>query len=91
MLDVMNKTQNKKLLAPERGEPERSGGEPNGGANNRAAETAVPNPEVVARSQRHRFSVAPTDPRDDSSSLGIGYLAQWRRASHIPPEKDRSP
>jgi len=58
MLEVMDKTQNKKLLAPERGEPERSGGEPNGGANNRAAETAVPNPEVVARSQRRRFTAA---------------------------------
>jgi len=58
MLDVMNKTQKKKLLAPERGEPERSGGEPNGGANNRAAEAGVPNPEVVARPQRRRFPAA---------------------------------
>ena len=27
MLDVMDKTPNERLLAPERGEPERSGGE----------------------------------------------------------------
>jgi hypothetical protein len=27
MLDAMDKTQNKRLLAPERGEPQRSGGE----------------------------------------------------------------
>jgi len=30
MLDGMDKKQNKRLLATERGEPQRSGGEPNG-------------------------------------------------------------
>jgi transposase len=58
MLDVMDKTQNQKLLAPERGEPERSAGEPNGGANNRAAETPGPDPEVTARPKRRRFTAA---------------------------------
>ena len=42
MLDVMEKTPKKRLLAPERGEPERSGGEPNGGANNLAAHSPAP-------------------------------------------------
>jgi transposase-like protein len=95
MLDVMDKTQNKKLLAPERGEPERSGGEPNGGANNGAAETAVPNPEVVARSQRRRFTAAYkariveeahgcTEPGEIGALLrreGLysSALTQWRR------------
>lgn len=54
MLDVMDKTQNQRLLAPERGEPERSGGEPNGGANNAAA----PDPEVLAQPKRRRFTAA---------------------------------
>jgi len=58
MLESMDKTQTKKLLAPERGEPERSGGEPNGGANNRAAKAAVPDPEVVAQPKRRRFTGA---------------------------------
>ncbi len=49
MLDVMDKTRNQKLLAPERGEPQRSGGEPNAGADNRPA--AAPDPEVSARPQ----------------------------------------
>jgi len=53
MLDVMNKTQNQRLLAPERGEPERSAGEPNGGADNRA-----PDPEVLAKPKRRRFTAA---------------------------------
>ena len=58
MLDVMEKTQNQRLLAPERGEPERSGGEPNGGANNLAADSAAPDPEVLAKPKRRRFSPA---------------------------------
>jgi transposase len=58
MLESMDKTQNQRLLAPERGEPERSGGEPNGGANNGVAEAAVPDPEVRAQSKRRRFTAA---------------------------------
>jgi len=58
MLDVMDKTQTQRLLAPERGEPQRSGGEPNAGANNRAAETPIPDPEVLAQPKRRRFSPA---------------------------------
>jgi len=58
MLDVMDKTPNKRLLAPERGEPERSGGEPNGGANNPAADSPAPEPEVLAKPQRRRFTAA---------------------------------
>jgi len=54
MLDLMDKTQNKRLLAPESAEPERSGGEANGGANNRAADQPVPDPEVSARPKRRR-------------------------------------
>lgn len=95
MLDVMDKTQNKRLLAPERGEPERSGGEPNGGANNGAAETGVPNPEVMTRPQRRRFTAAYkariveeaqrcTEPGEISALLrreGLysSALTQWRR------------
>lgn len=56
MLDVMDKTQNKRLSAPERGEPQRSGGEPNAGADNRPA--AAPDPEVSARPHRRRFTPA---------------------------------
>ncbi|MEA1951134.1 MAG: transposase [Planctomycetota bacterium] len=58
MLDAMDKTQNKRLLAPERGEPERSAGEPNGGANNLAAISQAPDPEVLAKPQRRRFTPA---------------------------------
>jgi transposase len=58
MLDVMDKTQNQRLLAPERGEPKRSEGEPNAGANNAAAETPVPDPEVRAQPKRRRFTAA---------------------------------
>ena len=58
MLDVMDKTQNKRLSAPERGEPQRSGGEPNGGADNRPAAAVAPDPEVSARPQRRRFTPA---------------------------------
>ena len=57
MLDAMDTTE-KKLLAPERAEPERSGGEANGGANNRAADQPVPDPEVLARPKRRRFTAA---------------------------------
>jgi len=56
MLDVMDKTRNQKLLAPERGEPQRSGGEPNAGADNRPV--AAPDPEVSARPHRRRFTPA---------------------------------
>ena len=58
MLDVMNTTQHKRLLAPERGEPQRSAGEPNGGADNRAADAAVADPEVLAQPKRRRFTAA---------------------------------
>ena len=58
MLDVMDKTQNKRLLVSERGEPERSGGEPNGGANNAAAHGPAPDPEVSAKPKRRRFTPA---------------------------------
>lgn len=58
MLDAMDKTSNQRLLAPERGEPERSGGEPNGGANNLAALAAAPDPEVLAKPRRRRFTPA---------------------------------
>jgi len=58
-LNVMDNAKKKRLLATERGEPERSGGEPNGVANNPAA-TAAPilNPEVSAKRQRRRFTPA---------------------------------
>ena len=58
MLDVMNKTQNQRLLALERGEPPRSGGEPNGGASNLAADSPAPDPEVSAKPKRRRFTAA---------------------------------
>jgi transposase len=58
MQDVMDKRQNKRLLATERREPQRSGGEPNGGANNLAADSPIPDPEVLARPQRRRFTPA---------------------------------
>jgi transposase len=95
MLDVMNKTQNKRLLAPERGEPERSAGEPNGGADNRAAEAAVADPEVLAQPKRRRFTAAYkariveeaqrcTEPGEIGALLrreGLysSALTQWRR------------
>lgn len=56
MLDTMNNTMKKRLLATERGEPERSGGDPNGVANNAAATPSPPNPEVSAQPQRRRFT-----------------------------------
>ena len=56
MLDTMNNTMKKRLLGTERGEPERSGGDPNGVANNAAATSSPPNPEVSAHPQRRRFT-----------------------------------
>ena len=55
---VMDNTMNKRLLATERGEPERSAGEPNAVANNPAAAAHAPNPEVSAKPQRRRFTPA---------------------------------
>jgi transposase-like protein len=53
----MDDRKNRRLLATERGEPERSAGEPNGVANNRAAATAPPpDPEVSARPTRRQFT-----------------------------------
>ena len=58
-LNVMDNAKKKGLLATDRGEPERSGGEPNGVANNPAATAVpIPNPEVSAKPQRHRFTPA---------------------------------
>ena len=37
---------------------ERSGGEPNGGANNPAGDSAAPDPEVLAKPPRRRFTPA---------------------------------
>lgn len=56
--DVTDNRKKQRLLATERGEPERSGGEPNGVANNRAADPRVPDPEVLAKPQRRRFTAA---------------------------------
>jgi transposase len=58
MLEAMDRTSSKRLLGPERGEPQRSGGSPNGGANNRAADGPIPDPEVLAKPQRRRFTPA---------------------------------
>lgn len=56
-LNVMDNAKNKRLLATERGEPERSGGEPNGVANNPAAAAAPPpDPEVSAKPTRRQFT-----------------------------------
>ena len=95
MLDVMDKRQNKRLLAPERGEPQRSGGEPNGGANSLAADSPAPDPEVLARPQRRRFTpaykarvVEEAQRCTESGELGAllrreglysSALTQWRR------------
>jgi len=54
----MDNATNKRLLATERGEPERSAGEPNAVANNPAAAAHTPNPEVSAKPQRRRFTPA---------------------------------
>ena len=58
MLDVKDDAMNRRLLATERGEPERSGGEPNGVANNRVAAAPPPDPEVLAQPKRRRFTPA---------------------------------
>lgn len=58
MPNVKDNAKNKRLLATERGEPERSGGEPNAVANNAAAPGAVPDPEVLAKPKRRRFTAA---------------------------------
>jgi len=95
MLDVMDKTQDQRLLVPERAEPERSAGEANGGADNRAAEAAGPDPEVSARPKRRRFTAAYkariveeaqrcTEPGEVGALLrreGLysSALTQWRR------------
>ena len=57
-MSVMDNATNKRLLATERGEPERSAGEPNAVANNPAAAAHAPNPEVSAKPQRRRFTPA---------------------------------
>lgn len=95
MLDGMDKTPNKRLLATKRGEPERSGGEPNGGANNLAADSPAPDPEVLARPPRRRFTpaykvrvVEEAQRCTESGQLGAllrreglysSALTQWRR------------
>lgn len=56
--DVKDNRQNQRLLATEGGEPERSGGEPNAVANNHAADPGGPDPEVLAKPQRRRFTAA---------------------------------
>jgi len=95
MLDAMGKTSNQRLLVPERGEPPRSGGSPNGGANNPAAHSSAPDPEVSARPKRRRFTAAYkariveeaqrcTEPGEIGALLrreGLysSALTQWRR------------
>ncbi len=56
MIDTMNNTIQKGLLATQRGEPKRSGGEPNGVANNSANAPSTPDPEVRAQQKRRRFT-----------------------------------
>jgi len=58
MLEDMNSTKKKSLLATERGEPERSGGEPNGVANKLAAASQPPDPEVLAQPKYRHFTAA---------------------------------
>jgi len=58
MIEDMNNTKKKSLLATERGEPERSGDEPNGVANKLAAADPPPNPEVLAKPKHRHFSAA---------------------------------
>ena len=58
MIDVMDNTRKKRLLAPECREPERSEGERNGGANNAASPSGAPDPEVSARPKRRQFTAA---------------------------------
>ncbi len=56
MIEVMDNTKNKRLLATECSEPERSEGERNAVANNPAA--PPPAPEVSAKARRRRFTPA---------------------------------
>jgi len=95
MLDVMDKRQNQRLLAPERGEPQRREGEPNGGANSLAADSPAPDPEVLASPPRRRFTpaykarvVEEAQRCTESGELGAllrreglysSALTQWRR------------
>lgn len=57
MIEVMDNTKNKRLLATECSEPERSEGERNAVANNPAA-SPPPDPEVSAKARRRRFTPA---------------------------------
>jgi len=98
MLDVMDKTPNQRLLAPERGEPQRSGGEPNGGANNASPNGPAPDPEVLAKPKRRRFTpaykariVEEAQRCTESGQIGAllrreglysSALTQWRRQYH---------
>ena len=95
MLEDMNNAKKKSLLATERGEPQRSGGEPNGGANSLAADSPAPDPEVLAKPQRRRFTpaykarvVEEAQRCTESGELGAllrreglysSALTQWRR------------
>jgi len=58
MLEDMNNTKKKSLLATERGEPERSGGEPNGVANKLVAASPPPDPEVLTQPKHRHFTAA---------------------------------
>lgn len=58
MVDVMDNTRKKRLLATECREPERSEGERNGVANNAAAAVPPANPEVSAKPKRRQFTAA---------------------------------
>ena len=98
MLDVMDKTPNQRLLAPERGEPQRSGGEPNGGANNASPNGPAPDPEVLAKPKRRRLTpaykariVEEAQRCTESGQIGAllrreglysSALTQWRRQYH---------
>ena len=55
MIEVMDNTKSKRLLATECSEPERSEGERNAVANNPAA-APPPDPEVSAKARRRRFT-----------------------------------
>ena len=95
MLEDMNSTKNKSLLATQRGEPERSGGEPNGGANKLAAVGQPPDPEVLAKPKHRHFSAAYkvriVEEAQKCTQLGLigallrreglysSTLTQWRR------------
>jgi transposase len=70
-LNVMDNAKNKRLLATERGEPERSGGEPNGVANNPAAAAPPPDPEVSAKPTRRQFT----------ATYKVGIVEEAKRCS----------